>query len=144
MATKFASAFYEALIAHKKSVEVAFTNSKAELLLEKEMDCCCRHEGHTSQCLCPICRIPRCCSHHHGITSQCLSAKKYIKKNNKMNSNNINCKIPCCAPDVPHSHADKFLLLPKSSKHDEKILTNLPTNCECERIDSRTNTNVGQ
>eukprot|EP01083_Nonionella_stella_P021481 59542_1 len=127
MATKFASAFYEALIAHKASVEEAFTNSKAELLLESDVDCCCRHEGHIPDCRCPICKIYRCCSHHHGVSSQC--AQKI--------------KIECCQPRVPHKHSDKFLLLPRDADHDEEILSYLP-NARCERIDSRPPTNIGQ
>lgn len=129
MATKFASAFYEALIAGKKTVEEAFNNSKAELLLEKETDCCCRHEGHVPDCRCPICKVYRCCKIHHGPNSRCQS-----KKN-----------IPCCQPNVPHSHSDKFLLLPKSTNHSEILFPHLKnTNLGCERIDSRPPTNIGQ
>eukprot|EP00484_Ammonia_sp_Unknown_P022892 CAMPEP_0197033530 /NCGR_PEP_ID=MMETSP1384-20130603/11911_1 /TAXON_ID=29189 /ORGANISM="Ammonia sp." /LENGTH=1137 /DNA_ID=CAMNT_0042463347 /DNA_START=267 /DNA_END=3680 /DNA_ORIENTATION=+ len=131
MATKFASAFYEALIAHRKTVDEAFNNSKAELLLEKETDCCCRHEGHIGDCRCPICKIYRCCVLHHGPTSRCTQKKS----------------IPCCQPKVPHAHSDKFLLLPEKANHGKQILTNLPIqnqHVQCERIDSRPPTNIGQ
>eukprot|EP01083_Nonionella_stella_P015526 43445_1 len=126
MATKFVSAFYEALIAHKASVEEAFNNSasKAELLLECDVDCCCQHEGHTPGCRFPLCKIYRCCSHHHGVSSQCTQK----------------IKIECCQPLVPHSHSDKFLLLPRDADHNEKILSYLP-NARCERIVSRPPTN---
>eukprot|EP01083_Nonionella_stella_P191851 709744_1 len=129
MATKFASAFYEGLIAHRKTVGESFDNSKAELLLECEIDCCCRHEGHISECKCPICKIYRCCSHHHGESSRCPG------------KTNIN--ISCCQPRVPHKHSDKFLLMPGDVSHNEKILSYLP-NTRCERIDSRPPTNIGQ
>ena len=125
MATKFASAFYEALIIQNNSVEDAFTNSKAELLLEATDDCCCSHEGHLPECRCPICKLPRCCKKHHGPQSQCRNQKE----------------MDCCQPNVPHKHSDKFLLLPKGRNHKSKILCNLP-NVPSERIDCRPPTNI--
>ena len=125
MATKFASAFYEKLIAQENSVEDAFRKSKAELLLEATEDCCCKHQGHKPECRCPSCGTPRCCQIHHGPKSQCA---------NKID-------IECCQPDVPHKHSDKFLLLPKGRNHDDHILSKLPA-VPPERIECRPLTNI--
>eukprot|EP01083_Nonionella_stella_P142618 441673_1 len=73
-----------------------------------------------------VCNIYRCCGHHHGETSQ--RPHKHI---------------PCCQPSIPHSHSDKFLLLPHDSDHSEKILTYLPNNTACEMLGNRVPTNIG-
>lgn len=111
MATRFASAFYEHLIARHCTVGKAYNDSQMELILRDEIDCCCRHEGHTEECICPMCSISRCCTTHHSL--------QYCKQH---------ISISCCAPDVPHQHSDKFLLLPKESTHDEVIF---PINDPC-------------
>lgn len=125
MATKFASAFYEALLAQHNSVEEAFRNSKAELMLEPTDDCCCSHQGHHEDCHCPYCKKPRCCRKCHGAQSKCPGRKE----------------MPCCQPTVPHSHSDKFLLLPNTQNHRKRILANL-ANGDSERIDCRPPTNI--
>merc|ERR1719162_315995 len=103
MATKFATAFYEALIAGRKTVAQAFKNSKAELLLSESEDCCCRHMGHVEDCICAICKRPRCCGRHH--------AKAIPGTGHKCAVCAFKPKMLCCQPNVPHSHAEKFLLL---------------------------------
>lgn len=94
IATRFAISFYEHLIARHCTVAKAFNNSKAELSMSDEIECCCKHEGHTEECVCLMCNIPRCCKIHHSLKS----CKQHIN-------------IPCCLPDIPHRNCDKFLLL---------------------------------
>ena len=123
VATKFAGQFYEILIAQQETVLDAFKNSVASLLLDQESDCCCRHEGHKASCKCPFCKIPRCCKKHHSTCNE--------HKDN----------IPCCAPNVPHKHADKFLLLPRDKAHNMKILDTIEHG-KIDKIDPRVPCNI--
>ncbi|ETO35848.1 hypothetical protein RFI_01212, partial [Reticulomyxa filosa] len=73
VAIAFAQSFYEHLLGNKNVVLDAFKNAQAQLKLQDKDDCCCRHEGHKEECLCPYCKQVRCCKIHHSAS--CPGAK---------------------------------------------------------------------
>ena len=82
------------------------------LTVADETDCCCRHEGHKTECACVYCKKPRCCAIHHGP-----------------NSDGTACAIErlpaCCDPEAPHRQEDKFVLLPGKKSHNDKVFEKL-------------------